>query len=151
MPKRLRPVPKADSPFLASAKAQFQFLEETYGYAVAETSDHSTWAAVVYENVTVQAAVSAGLELRDGWMYVQFRHIDPEATGPQRTRRSYYLGNILALRNPEAEATLSKQLTAFTAPEIAGELSKLAAYTALYAGDVLQGDFHVFDALDLVG
>jgi len=149
MPTQSRTRNLADQHFIELAKSQFQFLIDKYGYVIAEWSDNSGLGAVLYRNAEIHAGVSVGMDRRDRWVYVCFINSGAETTDPQAIRSSYYLNNILSIRSPEAEATLSKHLLQNTVEELTDELSKLASYTSLYADDVLKGDFKIFGELDL--
>ncbi|MFN8471515.1 MAG: hypothetical protein U0822_04790 [Anaerolineae bacterium] len=142
--------------FQELCRTLFQFLEEEYGFRVTEAKGDVFGSYITYRNMAT--AVMISFEPREGGVFIRlYRLVDgkipdyPVFIYPDTQLNMFYLDTLLEVRAPSLRVEQDpKEMAKPSLSKLKEVLQQYAALLHLYADDILQGDFKVFEELEKI-
>jgi hypothetical protein len=135
--------------FFKLADKEFQFLIDEFGYKKkAKQTDAGVYRRC-YENRTTNVAIR--FDWREQYIHVLFGRRDRNPPRrPEDEMVAFDLEDLLKLRTGRHAIDLNRFGKALTRRDVKQMISAYARALRRHAGDVLQGDFAVFPALEKI-
>lgn len=141
-------------------KTQFEFLKADFGFELSKSRKESWGYEFIYLNETT--GVQLIHELREAYLYISLYKLDngafqenPKNITVDSTLFGYTFDDLVLLRNPKALIKPAYEYgvgSKYYDPEsgLTLYISEFSSNMKEYASDLLQGNFDVFDQLDLI-